>query len=395
MYIQPMAGLRNNLKNLRLDAALTQQGLAEQAGISRQAYSAVEAGVANPSTEVALRLARVLEQGVESVFFLPQELSGTVEAELVGAAGAAVHHLDIPKRTRVYRVGQRLFARPLTGSGNARHTVVAAEGIIIPGRTASVPGRTADVQGRTAGKSVAVQPFDRDDLDTPSLAMLGCDPAVGLLEPEFHRRGIRLVSAEESSQEALLGLARGEAHVAGCHLFDDATGTFNRSWVRRLVPFPCTLVTFASWEQGLIIAPGNPKRIRGIESLGNPGVMIVNRQEGSGSRALLDRALKSFDIPASNVGGYEWEEWGHMAVAAKVAFDAADTGVGVKAAALAMGLDFIPLTEERYDLVIPDHFLNERSVQTLLDILRQDPLHRRVESLGGYDASRMGLPAAA
>jgi molybdate-binding protein/DNA-binding XRE family transcriptional regulator len=387
-----MAGLRNNLKKFRLEAAFTQQALAERAGISRQAYSAVEAGDANPSTEVALRLARVLEQSVESVFFLPQELPGTVEVELVGEAGAASQQIgmpgEMPKRARVYRVGQRLFARPLTGPGNARHTLVAAEGIIVPGRTASIPGRSP-------GKSVAVQPFDRDDLDTSSLVMLGCDPAVGLLEPELRRRGIRLVAAEESSQEALLGLARGEAHVAGCHLFDDATGTFNRSWVRRLVPFPCTLVTFASWEQGLIIAPGNPKRIQGIESLSNPGVMIVNRQKGSGSRAFLDRALRTYDIPAANVGGYESEEWGHMAVAAKVAFEAADTGIAVKAAALAMGLDFITLTEERYDLVVPDHFLNEPSVQALLDILRQDPLRRRVESLGGYDASRMGLPAAA
>jgi putative molybdopterin biosynthesis protein len=385
MYIPLMAGLRNNLKKLRLDAALTQQALAERAGISRQAYSAVEAGDANPSTEVALRLARALEQSIESVFFLPQELPRTVEAELVGEAGARFRYVGTPRETpdraRVYRVGQRLFARPLTGSGNARHTVVAAEGTIIP--------------GRPAGKSVAVQPFDREDLDTPSLAMLGCDPAVGLLEPELHRRGVRLVAAEESSQDALLGLARGEAHVAGCHLFDDATGTFNRSWVRRLVPFPCTLVTFASWEQGLMIAPGNPKQIRGVESLSNPGVMIVNRQKGSGSRALLDRALRSYDIPTSKVGGYDWEEWGHMAVAAKVAIEAADTGVGVKAAALAMGLDFIPLTEERYDLVVPDHFLNEPAIQTLLDILRQDPLHRRVESLGGYDTSCMGLPAAA
>ena len=380
-----MAGLRNNLKNFRLDAALTQQGLADRAGISRQAYSAVEAGDANPSTEVALRLARALEQRFESVFFLPQELPSTVEAELVGEAGAAFHYArtprETPDRARVYRVGQRLFARPLTGPGNARHALVTAEGTIVP--------------GGTVGKSVAVQPFDREDLDTPSLVMLGCDPAVGLLEPELHRRGIRLVAAEESSQEALLGLARGEAHVAGCHLYDDATGTFNRSWVRQLVPFPCTLVTFASWEQGLIIAPGNPKRIQGIESLGNPGVMIVNRQEGSGSRAFLDRALKTYDIPTANVGGYQWEEWGHMAVAATIAFEAADTGIAVKAAALAMGLDFITLTEERYDLVVPDHFLNEPSVQALLDILRQDPLRRQVESLGGYDASRMGLPAAA
>ena len=376
-----MPNLQNNLRKFRSDAGLTQQALAERAEISRQAYSAIEAGDANPSTEVALRLARSLEVGVEAVFFLPPEFPETVEAELVGEPSEDFSPQDLPNRTRVYRVGERLFARPLTGPANTRHTVVAAEGTIVP--------------SGSAGKSVAVQPFDRDDLETPSLAMLGCDPAVGLLEPELRRRGVRLVAAEESSLDALLGLARGEAHVAGCHLYDYATGTFNRTWVSRLVPFPCTLVAFASWQQGLIVAPGNPKGISGIESLGNPDVAMVNRQRGSGSRALLDRALENAGVPQDVITGYDKEEWGHMAVAAAVASGSADAGIGVKAAALVMGLDFIPLEDETYDLVIPNHVIDEVPVQTLLDVLRQDPVHRRVESLGGYDASRMGLPAAA
>ena len=257
-----------------------------------------------------------------------------------------------PRRARLYRVGPRLFARTLTGPGNARQSVIPAEGTVI--------------DAAAAGNSVLVQPFDDDDFDTPSLGMLGCDPAVGLLETELRRRGVRLVAAEESSREALLGLARGEAHVAGCHLRDDVTGSFNRTWVERLVPFPCTLVTFASWEQGLMVAPGNPKGIRGIESLANPGVAMVNRQSGSGSRALLDRALLSYGVPAEAIAGYQREEYGHLAVAAAVAYGGADVGVGVKAAALATGLDFIPLEAERYDLVVPDHLLNDPAVQALL-----------------------------
>ena len=185
-----------------------------------------------------------------------------------------------------------------------------------------------------------------------------CVSAGGLLEAGHRSRGVALVAGEESSGQALLGLARGEAHVAGCHLLDDATGTYNNSWVQQLVPFPCTLVTFASWQQGLIIALGNPKQIQGVTSLANPGIRLVNRQAGSGSRALLDRALSGAGVPPEKVDGYGREEPGHLAVAAAVASGSADVGIGVKAAAVAMGLDFLLLEGERYDLVIPDHFLD-------------------------------------
>ena len=381
MYVGGMAGLENNLKKLRFELGLSQQALAGRAGISRQAYAALESGSANPSTEVALRLSRALAHNVESVFFLPPAVGEVVEAELAGEPGQDFQPDGLLLRARLYRVGRRLFARPLTGPGNVRHSVVPADAAI--------------VAGTGIGRSLTVAPFDVEDLHTPTLAMLGCDPAAGLLDPELRRRGIRLAAAEESSSQALLGLARGEAHVAGCHLFDQDTGGFNRSWVRRLVPFPCTLVTFASWQQGLMVTPGNPKSIDGIASLGRPGVSMVNRQAGSGSRALLDRELDNLGVPADAVTGYQREEWGHLAVAAAVAYGGADVGVGVKAAAVALGLDFIPLEDERYDLVIPDHMLNEMPVQALLDILRQDPVRRRVESLGGYDTSQMGLPAAA
>ena len=371
--------LQNHLKRARGKVGLTQGDLARRAGISRQAYSALESGNANPSTEVALRLAQALSEKVESLFYLLGQPSEIGEAELIGESTAVPSPGGPVLRARLFRVGQRLLARPLTGPGNAHHAVVAAEGLIVS-------------QAR-AGR-VAVRPFDQAEVDAPTLAMLGCDPAVGLLEAGLRSRGVALVAGEESSRQALLGLARGEAHVAGCHLLDDATGTYNNSWVQQLVPFPCTLVTFASWQQGLIIALGNPKQIQGVTSLANPGIRLVNRQAGSGSRALLDRALSGAGVPPEKVDGYGREEPGHLAVAAAVASGSADVGIGVKAAAVAMGLDFLLLKEERYDLVIPDHFLDEGPVQVLLDLLRSTALHRRVESLGGYDVSSMGIPAS-
>ena len=202
------------------------------------------------------------------------------------------------------------------------------------------------------------------------------------------------MSSEESSYKALTGLALGEAHVAGCHLWDDVTGEYNISWVSRLVPFPCVLITFASWQQGLIVTPGNPKKIFGVDDLVRPGIRMVNRESGSGSRSLLDRRLSSQGIPTAALDGYDREAPGHLAVAGAVSAGLADAGVGVQAAASALGMGFVPLEEERYDLVIPNHLLNEPGVQALLDLLRNPGLHRRVEALGGYDVSNMGQPAA-
>ena len=327
-----------------------------------------------------MRLAQALDERVEALFYLPGKPSRTVEAQLVGDSSAPTLTEGTVARARLFRVGQRLLARTLSGSGNTRHAVIAAEGQIVSQES---PG------------TVTVRPFDQQEIDSPTVSILGCDPAMGILENGLRSRGVSLVAGEEGSRQALSGLARGEAHVAGCHLLDEATGTYNSLSVQQLVPFPCTLVTFASWQQGLIVAFGNPMQIQGVADLVNLGIRLVNRQAGSGSRALLDRALANAGVPAASVVGYEREEWGHLAVAAAVASGSADVGIGVKAAAVAMGLDFLPLEEEQYDLVIPNHFINEGPVQILLDLLRSGPLHRRVESLGGYDVANMGIPTSA
>ncbi len=380
-YLVRVTGLNNRLKRHRRDAGLSQQGLATMAGISRQAYAALESGRATPSTEVALRLARALGAQVDSLFSLAEEPPRTTRADLVGAAEAEeAAGSGWPRRARLLRVGRRLLARPVSGAA-ARHSLVDAEGVILP-----LPG---------AGNQVAVQPFDEDEMETPALGLLGCDPAAALLEPGLRRYGVRLVWAEEGSSQALVGLSRGEAHVAGCHLKDEATGIYNIPWVRRLVPFACTLVTFAAWQQGLIVARENPKGIGGVGDLVDPSVTIVNREPGSGSRSLLDRLLREQGIPSSALAGYDQQAEGHLSVARAVATRLADAGVGVQAAASALGLGFVPLEEERYDLVIPNHLLDDPGVQALLDLLRRPGLRRRVEALGGYDVASMGSPVAA
>ncbi len=379
-----MISLQNNLRGYRIQAGWSQQELAGRAGISRQAFAAVESGKATPSTSVALRLARALNTTVEDLFSLEDGLPPPMEAEVVGLVAVpenvGVDDAGGPQRASLTPVGNRLLARPLSQSNSVRYGLVAADGVILPPQ-------------RDPGK-VLVQPFDRDDIEAPCVSLLGCDPSVGILEAGLRQRGVRLAWVEESSYQALGGLERGEAHVAGCHLRDEETGQYNHPWAQRMLSFSHTLIAFATWRQGLMVSRGNPKGITGIEHLDRPGINIVNRPSGSGSRSLLDRLLTSEGIPAKSVLGYGRELGGHMEVAAAVASGLADAGIGVHAAASALGLDFLPLEEERYDLVIPDHFLNEPAVQILLDLLRRPSVRRKVETLAGYDAAGMGIPVS-
>ena len=364
-----MTSLHNRLKQRRGNAGLSQQELASRAGISRQAYSSLESGKAVPSTEVALRLAQALGTKIDSLFYLPEDPPEVTQAELVGGSeNAETLGSTDSQRVRLFRVGPRLLARPVTGTSAARDVLVDAEGVIVPAPPDS--------------NRVTVRPFDADELSGAAIGMLGCDPAVALLEPGLRRYGVKLVWTEESSYQALSGLARGEAHVAGCHLKDEATGLFNVSWVQHVVPFACTLVTFAAWRQGLILAPQNPLGIRGLNDLTELGVNFVNRQPGSGSRSLLDRLMREQGIPPSALAGYDREVAGHMAVARAVSAGAADAGVGVQAAASALGLGFVLLEEEHYDLVVPNHLLDEPGVQVLLDLLQRPGLRRRIEVIG-------------
>ena len=382
VYDNHVTTLLNHLKGTRLEAGLSQQALAGLAGISRQAYSALESGSSNPSTEVALRLARALKTSVDHLFSLPEAAPQQMLAELVSPPGDdSPTTLGEPSsRVQLVQVGDRLLARPVSRTGSTRQSLIRAEGVAL--------GEPE------IDNLVEVQPFDDMDSETTSLGLLGCDPAGALMEPALNRHGINLVLSEEGSHQALAGLARGEAHVAGCHLRDEETGEFNFPWVFKLIPFPCTLITFASWQQGFIVSPGNPLDIRGAEDLARPEIKIINRRSGSGSRSLLDRLLHRSGLPTAAVTGYSQEAGGHLAVASTVASGQADAGVAVEAAATALGLGFVPLEEERYDLVIPNHFLDHTGVQVLLDLLRQSGLRRRVETLGGYDVSAMGLPVS-
>jgi molybdate-binding protein/DNA-binding transcriptional regulator YhcF (GntR family) len=189
----------------------------------------------------------------------------------------------------------------------------------------------------------------------------------------------------------LMALARDEADIAGSHLWDEKTDDYNIPFVRRLLPGRrVALVTLVQRSLGLIVAPGNPLDISTLNDLIRPNVHIVNRQPGSGTRVWLDAQLKALNIASDEIEGYNQEELTHLAVARAVEQGKVSVGLGIHAAASAYGLDFVPLTKERYELVLPEEVLGSAPVERLLATVRSQQFQESVVTLGGYDTSETG-----
>jgi molybdate-binding protein/DNA-binding MarR family transcriptional regulator len=219
------------------------------------------------------------------------------------------------------------------------------------------------------------------DLALETLAQMVSE-SDGSVQLDVHFRG---------SLGGLMALNQGTADIAGVHLWDESTDSYNVPFVRRLLPGRrVALLSLARRELGLMVPAGNPQGIQGLSDLRRPEVNLVNRQPGSGTRVWLDAQLKAMGCPPTAVAGYQREELTHMAVARAVARGEASVGLGILAAAAAHQLQFIPLTQEQYDLVVPDEQWNVAPVRTLVECIRSDRFAQAVEALGGYDLANVG-----
>jgi len=202
---------------------------------------------------------------------------------------------------------------------------------------------------------------------------------------------IDLVTMPVGSLDGLVALRQGLCHLAGCHLFDPASGEYNTPYVRHLFPDRAVaLLTLVEREQGLMVAPGNPRRISSLADLAREDITLVNRNRGSGTRLWLDDRLRALGIGPEMVRGYRQEVRTHTDAAQAIQQGRADTALGIRAAASQFGLDFVPLFSERYDLVIPQEQLQSQALRPLLDTLVSGEYRRRVRALGGYDTARTG-----
>ena len=253
-------------------------------------------------------------------------------------------------------------------------------------------------EGLDTGNEVSVELLRPVEVIEDTVVAIGShDMTLDLLASHVRRSRphMTLASSNVGSMGGLMALSRGEAHIAGSHLLDEATGEYNLPFIRRFLNGrKVIVVNLVQRIQGLILPKSNPKRIEALADLERNDVVFLNRQRGSGTRLLLDYKLRELDIDPDGIRGYDREEYTHLAIAAAVAGGRADAGLGILTAANAMGLDFVPLLSEQYDLVIPSEHYESAQVQFVLDIIRGDPFRIEVDALGGYDTRTMGKVVA-
>ena len=382
--------VENRLSQIRKSRGVGASDLARRVSVSRQTIYAIEAGTYVPNTEVALNLARHLEVTVNELFALQEsslESPESLAAEVLSAAPAAKG-----QPVRICQIGSRWVSVPVSASP---YYMPEADGIIKRvGRSTSPPARGREGSQATTRADVIV--FAKEEASQKRLVLAGCDPATSLLSRMVEKiSGVEIVSAAASSKLALTWLKEGKVHIAGSHLEDPKTGEFNLPYIRKEFPDgDFIVVTFASWEEGLVIGAGNPKSVRKIEDLARKNVRFVNREPGSGSRGLLDKLLEKDGMTARNVQGYDRVAFGHLAAAYCVVSRSADVCLATRSAAQTFGLDFIPLRRERYDLVMRKRTADLPAAKAFLDVLQRSTLRRKLEVLAGYDTSETGTLVA-
>jgi putative molybdopterin biosynthesis protein len=286
-------------------------------------------------------------------------------------------------RVVVGRVGERLLAAPLPRGSGVITSLVRADGLVI------VPRGT---QGYPAEAQVEVHLYrSLQELEQTIFAIGSHDVCLDLLAQFLAVKGMRLVSANVGSQGGLVALKRNEAHLAGSHLLDPTTGIYNIASIKRyLAGISVKVIGFVGRKQGLMVLKGNPKGITSLHDLVRPDINFVNRQRGAGTRVLLDYKLSQLGIAPEQMHGYNHEEFTHLAVAASISSGRADCGLGIAAAAQALNLDFIPLFDEQYDLVVPEEYFSSKLLTPVWEILANPEFQMAVSALPGYDVSKMG-----
>ena len=281
------------------------------------------------------------------------------------------------------KVGKKMLAAPLARGAGIITSLVRADGLVILPR---------GVQGVEAGEIVPVMLYSKKgEIDRTIFCIGSHDLTLDLLAQFLAKHDRRLTSANVGSQGGLVALQRGEAHLAGSHLLDPQTGEYNVTYLPKfLADVPVKLVALVLREQGFMVKKGNPKNIKTLRDINKPGIRFVNRQRGAGTRVLLDYHLEREGIRSESIQGYSLEEYTHLGVAAAVASGRADCGLGIAAAAQALDMDFLPLFQERYDLVIPKEHSSSPLLAPLFDILAGKEFRTAVMAMPGYDVSVMG-----
>ena len=289
-------------------------------------------------------------------------------------------------RVRLGRVGGDVVATPLPRAAGVLTSLVRADGLLV------VP---AGVEGHHAGEQVRVELLRGLSAIVRTIVAIGSHDLILDVAASALRSAdplITLASSNVGSLGGLVALRDGLCHLAGSHLLEPATGEYTLPYLDRIFGRDADLavVRLVHRDQGLLVAHGNPLGLSGVADLTRPDLRYVNRQRGAGTRVLLDHELRLKGLDPSTISGYTREEHTHLGVAAAIAAGGADAGLGIQAAARAFGLDFVPVAQEPYDLVLRTAGLDSEVLAPLWALLEQPEFHAQIEKLGGYSCAETG-----
>ena len=310
---------------------------------------------------------------------LPSIIECTISRKLPSHAG-----VDEFVNVSVARISDQPIAYPLNRGAGLSSILVKSDGVV------HIPRGN---EGLDAGSPCqVVLSRSRQEIDNTIVCLGSHDMSIDFLIDILQReQGLRLISTNVGSMGGIMALRRKETHCAGIHLLDFDSGDYNVSYLQKYLPGEnVILINLVKRQQGLIIKPGNPLNIKGIEDLTRPEVRFINRQKGAGTRVLLDYLLSRKNISASQINGYNREEYTHLAIAAAVKNDGCDTGLAIYGSAKVMNLDFIPIEMERYDLCILPDLLSSQQLNSLLSAIHSPRFGSMATSFGGYELELSG-----
>lgn len=320
---------------------------------------------------------------------MTEDISYTTEeiAKLLRVSKLTVYDLIKKGELPAYRVGKQMRVDSADLEAYKTRAKTGMSAAAAPAPAASVSQPTPQPKAISTDSA----PFTIGGMKP--LVITGQDTSLDILAKyiEKNNKSVRPLRSFVGSLDSLISMYRGESDVVSTHLFDGDTGTYNLPFIQRLlVGYSYVVVNLASRKAGIYVRKGNPHGIAAWEDLTKPGVTIVNRETGSGARVLLEEQLRIRGISPKTIQGYQDEESNHLGVAGKVASGQVDAGVGIEKAAAMVGVDFIPLIQEQYDLVMLKKPGNMEWIETILKILQSSAFRNELQSIGGYDLSLTG-----
>ncbi|MCF8009368.1 MAG: molybdopterin biosynthesis protein [Halanaerobiales bacterium] len=312
--------------------------------------------------------------------YLPEKINAKVLKKVPSTPG-----LKEFIRVNIANIEERLVAIPQKRGSASMNTLINADGLLPIGESKE------GIRPNSISKIYLLK--NKKALENQIMMIGSHDLSIDILRDLIRKRRSEFDFKIQSvgSMSGLISLKRGECHLAGSHLLDPVSGEYNVSYLDKFFSGQkLAIINFVYRDQGFIVKKGNPKSIKSIGDLVKKDLKYINRQAGSGTRVLFDYLLDKNNIDCAKVNGYDKEEVNHISAAIQVTRGRADTAMGIKSAAVAVGADFVPIKKEKYDIILKEELLDDLRIKEIIKIIKSNEFKKEVNTLGGYDTSKSG-----